>query len=569
MELRRYIALVLHWLWLIILGTVLAAGTAYVVNKLTTPVYRATTTLVINQSSSYTPVTDYTSLLTSQQLAKTYVELIKKTPTLSAVIANLKLDLTPPQLLGKLTVSAVANTTLLTISVDDENPKNAQALADEIARVFVSQIRDAQHERFGSSEDNLSQAMKQLQDNIATTQKSLSDARAAATVNSAEIARLDSTVVQYQTSYSNLLKSYEDLRATEARMADSLYVAEPADLPKSPIRPQTFTNTLLAAVVGAMLAVGVVFLIEYLDDTVKSHDDIEALGASSVGTVGRIVLQNATDKLVVARDPRSPISEGFRALRTNIQFSSIDKPVRVLLVTSASPGEGKTTIAANLAVALAQSGQRVALIDADLRRPSVHRILGISNSVGLTNALLQTGGLDGTLLSTEFENLQSMVSGPLPPNPAELLGSERIGKVLEELRHKVDWVILDTPPCLVVTDAAVLARRADGVLVVSRVGSTRRQALKEALQLLEQVGVKVVGVVMNQVSARRNSYYDYGSKNRYYYYYSSKTGEKEKRRRGGRLAELLNLRNNGNGSTHDAEAVAEKNSSVAPRQGPE
>lgn len=568
MELRRYIAVFRHWLWLIVLGTLIAGASAYVVNKLTTPVYRATTTLVINQASSYAPVTDYTSLLTSQQLAKTYVELIKKTPTLTAVIRNRNLEKTPQQLLAMMTVSAVANTTLLTISIDDGNPANAQSIANEIAQVFVAQVNATQHDRFGSSEDNLAQEMKSLQENIATAQKALGEARAANPPNPAEVSRLDSTLVQYQTSYSNLLKSYEDLRAAEARLADSLYVAEPADLPKFPVRPQTATNTLLAAVVGAMLAVGIVFLIEYLDDTVKGPDDVEALGLASIGNVGRITLKDPTDKLIVAHDPRSPIAEGFRSLRTNIQFSSVDHPVRVLLVTSAGPGEGKTTVAANLAVALAQSGQKVALVDADLRRPSVHRIMKMSNNLGLTNALLQPGNLDGTLMSTEVENLKTIVSGSLPPNPAELLGSERIGKILEELKSQVDWIILDTPPCLVVTDAAVLARRADGVLVVARVGTTRRDALKESLQLLEQVGVKVVGVVMNQVSSRRSSYY-YNNNNRYYYYYSSKTGEKEKRQKNRSGQGILGLEKNGNGSSPVAVMEDQKVPVIPPTRDPE
>jgi len=538
MELRKYIAIVRHWLWLIVLGTILAGGSAYVISKLTTPVYRATTTLVINQASNYTPVTDYTSLITSQQIAKTYVELIKKTPTLEAVIKNLKLNKTNQQLLGMMSVTAVANTTLLTISVEDENAVNAQTISNEIARVFVNQVSDAQHARFGSSQDNLAEQMKQLQSDISATQNALVQARAANPPNQTEVARLESTVAQYQTSYSDLLKSYENLRSLEAQMADSLYVAEPADLPKSPVRPQTSTNTLLAAVVGAMLAVGVVFLIEYLDDTVKSPEDAEALGIVSIGNVGRISLKDATDKLVVAHDPRSPISEGFRSMRTNIQFASIDRPIRVLLVTSSGPGEGKSTVAANLATALAQSGQKVALIDADLRRPSVHREFGLTNSFGLTDVLLQGGKmLDHALQSTGIENLQVMVSGPVPPNPAELLGSERIAAVLDQLKTKVDWIILDTPPCMVVTDAAVLAKRADGVLVVARVGSTRRDALKEAVESLEHIGAKVLGVIMNQISAQRTSYYyNYYSRyysNRYEYYYDNTTGVKEKRRRNG------------------------------------
>lgn len=409
MELRQYWDILRRWLWLLALGTVLAGGTAYVVSQLTTPIYRATATLMINQSTGATPVTDYTSLLTSQQLAQTYVELIKKRPTLDAVIQNLKLDETPERLLGQINVAIVRNTTLLTIDVDDPTPSRAKAIADEIARVFVAQVAETQHQRFKSSEDNLQSQMTQLQSDIVSAQKSLDLAHAATPPNQPEVSRLDSIVAQYQTSYTNLLSSFEALRTQEARTSDNVSVAESALLPKNPISPRTLLNTLLAAVVGAMLAVGIAFLVEYLDVTVKTPGDLAELELTNIGTVGRIKVTDPSDGLVVAKDPRSPIAEAFRSLRTNIQFYSVDRPLRVILVTSPGPGDGKSTIAANLAAALAQGGQSVMLLDADLRRPSIHRLMGLSNNLGMTSALLREGGsLDDVVCSSSVQMI------PLP-----------------------------------------------------------------------------------------------------------------------------------------------------------
>ncbi len=530
MELKRYAAILWRWAWLILLGTVLAGGAAYGVSKLTTPIYRATTTLLVNQASNYSLVTDYTSVLTSQQLAKTYSELVKKRPVSDAVIANLKPGLTSDQLAAKIQVNLVRDTMLMSISVEDENPQLAMALVNEVANVFIQQTNDTQRARFASSEENLSKELKQLQADMSTAQKALDQARGAATPNQSEVAGLQTVLSQYQNNYASLLKSYEDLRVTEARSTDSLSVAELADLPRSPVRPQTLMNTLLAAVVGAMLAVGVAFLVEYLDDTLKSPEDIkETLDLITMGIVARFPHDQKDPKssIVVASNPRSPISEAFRTLRTNIQFASVDRKIRTILVTSANPGEGKSTVTANLAMVLAQAGQRVALMDGDLRRPTVHRWLGLSNNAGLTNAVISDAGhLNGFLQATDTEFLKVLTSGPLPPNPAELLGSERMRQILEDLKSTVDVVVIDAPPTLVVTDPAVLSKWVDAVLLVVESGATRREAARLAAENLQRVGANVIGVVLNKLTSRRSGYYNhYGQ---YYYYYAT-SGERKKK----------------------------------------
>lgn len=439
MELRHYFSLFRKWLWLIVLGAVIAGGIAYLVNRASTPIYRSTVTLLVNQAANNSLMTDYTSVITSQQLAKTYGELIRKRPTLEAVIRNLNLNILVERLAGQITVTPVRDTTLITVSVEDPDPKRAANIANELGKVFVAQIDEMQRSRFSSSEENLSQQLQVLKDQIAATQGQLDAAKNQPSAQPDEVTRLESALVQYQNSYSNLLKSYEDLRLAQTRLTDSVTIAEFAQASIAPVRPQTLTNTLLAVVVGALLAAGIAFLIEYLDDTVKGPDDINALNLPNLGLIARLDTKNSDAQLVVVNEPRAPAAEAFRALRTNIQFASVDRPLRVLLVTSAGPSEGKSTIAANLAAALAQAGKRVALVDADLRRPSQHRIFKQSNQSGLTHALIQDKGeLNGTLRPTTVEDLRIIVSGDLPPNPAELLGSNRVGHVLDELQKQVD-----------------------------------------------------------------------------------------------------------------------------------
>lgn len=219
--------------------------------------------------------------------------------------------------------------------------------------------------------------------------------------------------------------------------------------------------------------------------------------------------------LLTHQDTKSPIAEAFRTLRTNLQFSFLGKDVKSLLVTSAGPGEGKSTVICNLAVALAQSGKRVVLVDTDLRRPMVHKALELDNDFGLTNMLIN-GPTEAAISNSEIPNLFVVTSGPIPPNPAELLESEKMDQVIAFLKQGADILLFDCPPVVAVTDAAIMSRKVDGVILVSRLGVTDRGALLHAKELLDQVGAKILGVVANGVSGVNG--YGY-----YYYYYDSNT----------------------------------------------
>jgi non-specific protein-tyrosine kinase len=229
-----------------------------------------------------------------------------------------------------------------------------------------------------------------------------------------------------------------------------------------------------------------------------------------VSTHRAAVSTNGSDPnstLIALRDPRSPVSEAYRTLRTNLLFSSLDKPLHTLLVTSAAPDEGKSTTLANLAVIMAQAEQRVILADCDLRHPGLHTMFGLSNERGLTGVILDQGETPLPLQATSVPGLSLLASGPLPPRPADLLGSRRMEALIERLRAEADIVLFDTPPVTAVTDAAVLATRMDGVLLVLQAGKTRRDRAREARRLLEKVKANIVGVVLN--NARQEAGYDY------------------------------------------------------------
>jgi protein-tyrosine kinase len=227
--------------------------------------------------------------------------------------------------------------------------------------------------------------------------------------------------------------------------------------------------------------------------------------------------------IVTHKEPGAAASEAFRVLRTNLQFLGLDKPIKSLLITSATPGEGKTTTVANLAVAFAQAGSSVCLVDADLRRPMVAKLFGTDNWSGLTTALIGQGSLEDCLKETAVPGLTLLPSGPIPPNPAELLGSARMGKLLAGLEEQFDMVLVDTPPVLAVADAAVLSPKMGGVVLVVRAGQVARQQTVRAKAALEAVQARVLGVVLDAIEPEGRAGY-------YYYYYQSGEGDRRMKR---------------------------------------
>lgn len=232
------------------------------------------------------------------------------------------------------------------------------------------------------------------------------------------------------------------------------------------------------------------------------------------------------ESLIFFRDPKSPVSEAYRTLRTNIQFSGVDKALKIITITSSDAGEGKTTTICNLAITMALSGKKVILIDADLRKPRVHSKFMISNETGLTNILAQKKPLESVIKTASVKDLDIITSGPIPPNPSELLQSESMGNFLEDLKKKYDYILLDTPPVGMVTDAAILAAKSDGIILVVTSGKTHIDEAKRAKQLLLNVDAKILGVVLNKVNRYEKGYYQ-----KYYRYYEDEKKASKKSRK--------------------------------------
>ena len=520
------------------LGTLLAGGTAYLVSRNMTPIYRASTTLLINQARSH-GVTDYTSLITSERLAKTYAELLTKRPVRQEVARRLGLE--DGFLPAIISVQPVRDTQLLQVSVEGDDPQLAMDIANTLPEVFIEQNAELQLSRFASSKENLSEQLAIIDSDMKATQQAINDLQSSdSAADQMELARRQTILTQHQSNYASLLSIYEGIRLAEVQALDNIVIAEPAELPKYPFKPRKLQNTLLAAVVGCMLAVGMAFLLEYLDYTIKTPEDLDAVyGMATLGVIG--VIQGGDrgsaqrEQIVALSQPRSPIAEAFRSLRTNIQFANPGRQVRSLLITSAGPTEGKTLTAANLAVSLAGGGSRVILVDTDLRRPRQHRLFEVPKEPGFTNLVIdQRGDLDGYLRSTSLENLKVLPSGTVPPNPAELLGSPRAAEVMEQLKEHADVVVYDSPPAGTVTDAVVMASRVDAVLQVVQAGRTRRDLVVRGREMLEKVGARVLGPVLNQVSLSDLGYYSY-----YYYYGYYRDGDERESEEPSGLRRLL------------------------------
>jgi tyrosine-protein kinase Etk/Wzc len=371
---------------------------------------------------------------------------------------------------------------------------------------------------------------------------------------SLKLARLEREAAADEKIYLMMQEKYQESRITEVGQIGQVRIIDPARPPKEPVRPRKTLNILLGFIVGLGLGIGLTFLLEYMDNSVRTIEDMEKLGVSVLGSIPMIKEQEAikrlkifpakmngrngsldsveakklASRLITHFAPKSPISEAYRTFRTNIQYTKLDRELKTILVTSPGPGEGKSTSVANLAITMAQMGSKVLLIDSDLRRPILHSIFSIDRRVGLSNVLVGRATFDEAIQPTEIENLYVLPCGTLPPNPSELLGSVAMRTALDEMKQNFDIVLFDSPPIIAVTDAAVLSSQLDGVILVIKSGQTDREAALRATTLLKNVKTRVLGALLNgvHVESMYGSYYYY-----YHYYYYGKDGEKKRKKR--------------------------------------
>lgn len=527
MELRTYLTLARKWAWLMVLLMALAALGSYAYSRTIPPTYKSETTLMVGQDQSANADVPVASNI---DVAAPYAILATQPAILQATAAAIQWTESWQSLYFHVTATSASNR-LVRIAATAETPEMAQAIADEVARQII--LQDPVRLQQGKNEEQRAFVTSQqqvLKQQIEAAQATLADLNAktalendpaAAQDLAARLAALQDRIDNWQKTYAQLLS------ATKSGAPYFLTVLAPATLPEAPVSPNIPMNILLAAAAGLVLAGGVILLLEYLDDTLKDHEDARRiLDLAALGVISRMDgVHEPGDRLITLKHPRAPVSEAYRVLRTNLRFSGIQNPGGVLLVTSANPGEGKTTTAANLAVALAQGGKRVILVDTDLRRPSQHTLFGLSNEVGLSHLFMEEGfTTEQVMQATGVPGLHVITSGPVPPNPAEVLDSKLMGTTLDELRARADLVILDSPPVLAVADASIMGATASGTLLVVDAGRTRSDAARRAVETLHASKTRILGVVLNKLEAKRaSSYYNY-------YYYSSGDGKEKQKR---------------------------------------
>ncbi|WP_030923450.1 polysaccharide biosynthesis tyrosine autokinase, partial [Streptosporangium amethystogenes] len=330
-----------------------------------------------------------------------------------------------------------------------------------------------------------------------------------ATVTDTDPARASQLANALGARFAELIDQIE--RPTpRSRPAVKITIVDQADVPEEPVSPRPLANLAVAVLTALLATMTAIILRDRLDTTIKTSQALqEASGNSTLGVIG--YERDARHyPLILRNHGRSTRSEAFRALRTNLQFIGVDRQPKSLVVTSCLPGEGKSSISANLAITLAQAGWRVVLVDGDLRRPSIPRYLGIEGAIGLTDVLIDRARLDEVIQVWGEAGLSVLPSGQIPPNPSELLGSGGMREVLAQLTAAYDMVIIDAPPLLPITDAAAIAALCDGALLVARYGKTRREHMARASELLSSINVRVVGTVLNFVRSGNDAYHGYG-----------------------------------------------------------
>ena len=325
-------------------------------------------------------------------------------------------------------------------------------------------------------------------------------------------------------TYGQLLEQLQQVRLSEAQQQGTARKVDIAEVPERPVHPTPQRTLAIAALLGLVAGLSLALLQELADTGVRDPDELlMRTGISSLGFIPATRDTGRTIK-IAARSPRSPITESFRTIRSNLKFAHLDSPLHTMMVTSAGAGEGKSFTATNLAIVLAQAGVNTLLVDADLRRPTLHRIFGIPRTPGLTTVLTGETPLHEAIQATDVANLRIIPSGSVPPNPAELLDSRRMRQLIEEMKEIAEIVIFDTPPALVVTDAVVLSPRVDAMVLVVEQGRVTSRALAEIRRMVEQARGKIAGAVFNKVKSGASGYYHYNYY-RYYYYGDRSPGD--------------------------------------------
>lgn len=487
-ELRDYLRTLWRRKAVIALALIVVAGGAMTSAYLQTPLY-ASTAQVLRQSQPKSLFdTGSGAYVDPTRALQTEILILLSQPVRDRATQKLGFR-------GAITASPEGQTDVIAIRAEDPVARRAADIANAFANAYIEYRRT-------QDVDDVLNAATEVQGKIRDLQKQ---------IDSTTGAQRD-TLIQQQALFSNRL---DQLQVDASIQTGGAQLVASAQVPTVPFAPRPLRSGVIAAVLGLLLGVGLAFLLEYLDDSVKTKDDFER-AAPNVGVLALIPSVTGwkpkDDPVVVSvTEPSSPAAEAYRTLRTAVQFLGVDRPVRAIQVTSANAHEGKTTTLANLGVALARAGQRVVIVCSDLRRPRVHEFFGLDNTKGFTSVLLGETSLSQALQRVPgVERLYLLASGPLPPNPSELLQSRRAAEIFTTLEADGNFLLIDSPPILPVTDGLVLSKRVDGTLIVCNAGKTSKKEVGRTLELLQQVDAPIIGAVLNGVSPESAYGYTYG-----------------------------------------------------------
>ena len=509
MEPRDYLTVLRRRKWTVALGTLFVVGSALLLSLLQPSVYEASTRVLLRPSVS---IFDARAGQQSDNpvLVQTEIQLLQGERV--AELVKERLGSAPP-----ITVVSVSQTAVIEIIAESRRPAQAADIADAYANAYIQlSQRDAADALVDVSAD-IQARLDALQKDIADLDGRLAALPSCTGPTQPRECDQRGRLTQDRDALVNqvvpLRQRLNELQLGTSKNSGPQVIAR-ATVPTSPSRPRPVYNGLLGLGVGLVFAVGLAFVLEHLDDSIRSKEDLErcAPGLPVVGTIPSLdAWKNRSETHVISRtEPNSPVAEAYRSLRTAVRFVTLDQSVRVIQITSPNVSEGKSTTVANLAVALARAGERVVVVCCDLRRPRIHEFFGLPNDVGLTSVIMGTTSLSAALQPVPGQDrLVLLASGELPPNPSELLSSNRAAQVLAALQKEASVVLVDCPPVLPVTDAAVLSSRVDATILVATVGTTGRKEMVRSVELLRQVSAPLLGLVLNGTSAEGGYGYVY------------------------------------------------------------
>ncbi|MEO8391820.1 MAG: polysaccharide biosynthesis tyrosine autokinase [Chloroflexota bacterium] len=540
MEFARYFRILRKWLWLIITAAFVGGGVSFILTTRQVPVYTAHSIISIGQYME-NPNPNPNEIYIGMNLVQTYQQLVQTRDILQGVVTDLKLSFPPEALRGLISTEVIPSTSLLTISVRYIDPILASDIANSLANQLILQSPTNLTVEQQAQVDLANAQITDLTTQI-TTQRALAtslEQQMATTTDKTQLNALKdqhSGLIAQINDAAGTIAQFQGTIASFQQRANALTIVERAVIPTFAAGTNATSLTVLGTVAGAVLALGLTFTLEYFDDKIRTTETATQLLALPVlGAIPKFGKKNDpyTARLITNFPSLSSVTEAYRKLRTNLVFMASSDNQNVFVVTSSGPGEGKSVTTANLAATMAFAGMRVLLIDADLRRPIVHEIFGLENTVGLSTLLFvepnsndkkeptdvedkTINSLNQCLQTTQIPNLKVITSGFIPSNPSEILGSVLMKRWVEAFRtsSNIDVVIIDTPPATMFADSAILAAVVNAaVIFVVDSENTRRSAALKGQEALRQVGIEMKGVVVNRINPRDEAaYYD-----NYYY----------------------------------------------------